>query len=267
MTLTEEQKKDLEYFNHKFMIINGTRYYVKECEDGFNLKEIIGKRLADLLGLRCASYDVVTINGKMFYLSKDLSELGNARNLTLIGDINNSLYTIWFGLEKNFENSKELMEELIKIYFFDLLFLNSDRKKHNIVIVSSISNTHLYMIDNSLIFSKMRSEIFSSMTRYDELKNVKKIDWLNKDKIHLELNIHNLDYFFNTSSQEFYNTFLEMYKKATPDTVRKVIEEIESEYNYQIPDKEEMLKLYNENYEEIRKLLESRGEKCGTRVH
>ena len=213
MTLNEDQKKDLANFNHKFMIINGIRYYVKECEENCNLKEIISKRLADLLGIRCASYEVINANGTMYYLSRDLSELGYARNLTLIGDINNSLYTIWHGLENTFENSKELMEELIKIYFFDLLFLNSDRKKHNIVIVSSISNVHLYMIDNSLIFSKMRSELFSSMKRYDELKNIKTIDWSNKDKIHLELNIHNLNYFFNTSSQEFYSTFLEISKK------------------------------------------------------
>lgn len=267
MTLTAEQKKDLEYFNHKFMTINGTRYYVKECEDNYSLKEVVGKRLADILGIRCAEYEVVSANGTMYYLSRDLNELGSARNLTLIGDINNSLYTIWNGLDKTFENSKELMKELIKIYFFDLLFLNSDRKKHNILIVNSISNTHLYMVDNSLIFSDMRSELFSGMTRYDDLKNVRKIDCLNKDNLYLDMNLHNLEYFLETSDRKFIEIIKEMFLKASPIIIKEVIEGVEKAYNYKLPDKEKMLAMYSKNYEAIKELLESRGILHGTRIH
>ena len=49
MEVSVDIKNSLPVFNHKFMMINGKSYYVKECDDNFNLKEIIAKRLANIL--------------------------------------------------------------------------------------------------------------------------------------------------------------------------------------------------------------------------
>ena len=137
MEVDNSIKESLVANNHRFMYINGKRYYVKLCEDNFNLKEIIAKRLADILGIKCANYDIIKTDDNIYYVSEDLNILGNARNLSIISAANSSLYLIWDALEKNLPGSQELMQELIQIYFFDLLFLNSDRKLHNIMLVNS----------------------------------------------------------------------------------------------------------------------------------
>ena len=43
MEVSVDIKNSLPVFNHKFMMIDGKSYYVKECDDNFNLKEIIAK--------------------------------------------------------------------------------------------------------------------------------------------------------------------------------------------------------------------------------
>ena len=265
MEVSVDIKNSLLAFNHKFMMINGKSYYVKECDDNFNLKEIIAKRLANILDIKCASYDIIKCNDTMYYISEDLKNLGNARNLSFIASPSSSLYLIWDALEKISPDSRLLMQELIKIYFFDLLFLNSDRKLHNIMLVNSISSSHLYMIDNSLLFSSGRAELFSSLARYDNLKNTCQVDKdeHNQDK----LNRHNLEYFLQTSAKEYIVILESMIKLVPVEVLKKVIEDIESEYNYEIPDKAVMLEHYQINLENIKKILESRGETNEPRIH
>ena len=41
MEVSVDIKNSLPVFNHKFMMINGKSYYVKECDDNFNLKGLI----------------------------------------------------------------------------------------------------------------------------------------------------------------------------------------------------------------------------------
>ena len=265
MEVSVDIKNSLPVFNHKFMMINGKSYYVKECDDNFNLKEIIAKRLADILGIKCASYDIIKCNDTMYYISEDLKNLGNARNLSFIASPSSSLYLIWDALEKISPDSRLLMQELIKIYFFDLLFLNSDRKLHNIMLVNTISSSHLYMIDNSLLFSSGRAELFSSLARYDDLEVISSINWDNNKQN--ELNRHNLEYFLQTSAKEYIVILESMIKLVPVEVLKKVIEDIELEYNYEIPDKAIMLEHYQINLENIKTILESRGELYEPRIH
>lgn len=265
MEVSASIKESLPFFNHKFMIINEKKYYVKICEDNFNLKEIIAKRLSDILGIKCASYDIIKCDDTMYYISEDLNALGKARNLSFIASPSSSLYLIWDALEKISPDSRLLMQELIKIYFFDLLFLNSDRKLHNIMLVNTISSSHLYMIDNSLLFSSGRSELFSSLARYDDLEVISSINWDNNKQN--ELNRHNLEYFLQTSAKEYVEILKIMIKLVPVEVLKKVIEDIELEYDYQIPDKAIMLESYRINLENIKKILESRGELYEPRIH
>ena len=91
MEVSVDIKNSLPVFNHKFMMINGKSYYVKECDDNFNLKEIIAKRLADILGIKCANYDIIKTDDNIYYVSEDLNILGNARNLSIISAANSSI--------------------------------------------------------------------------------------------------------------------------------------------------------------------------------
>ena len=111
------------------------------------------------------------------------------------------------------------MQELIKIYFFDLLFLNSDRKLHNIMLVNTISSSHLYMIDNSLLFSRGRAELFSSLARYDDLEVISSINWDNNKQN--ELNRHNLEYFLQTSAKEYVEILKIMIKLVPVEVLKK----------------------------------------------
>ena len=264
MEVDNSIKESLVANNHRFMYINGKRYYVKLCEDNFNLKEIIAKRLADILGIKCANYDIIKTDDNIYYVSEDLNILGNARNLSIISAANSSLYLIWDALEKNLPGSQDLMQELIQIYFFDLLFLNSDRKLHNIMLVNTISTMHLYMIDNSLLFSHDRAELFSSLARYDDLNCLSPIDWDNDKQ--RELNGHNLEYFFYSFAKEYIEILKSMIKLVSVEVLKKVIDDIELEYDYKIPDKSIMIKRYQDNLENIKTILESRGE-YESRIH
>ena len=58
-----------------------------------------------------------------------------------------------------------------------------------------------------------------------------------------------------------------MIKLVPVEVLKKVIEDIESEYNYEIPDKLVMLEKYEVNLENIKILLESRGELYEPRIH
>lgn len=58
-----------------------------------------------------------------------------------------------------------------------------------------------------------------------------------------------------------------MIKLVPVEVLKKVIEDIESEYNYEIPDKLVMLEKYEVNLENIKTILESRCETNGPRIY
>ncbi len=115
------------------------------------------------------------------------------------------------------------------------------------------------------MFSSGRAELFSSLARYDDLKNTCQVDKdeHNQDK----LNRHNLEYFLQTSAKEYIVILESMIKLVPVEVFKKVIEDIELEYNYQIPDKADILESYQINLENIKKILESRGELYEPRIH
>ena len=57
-----------------------------------------------------------------------------------------------------------------------------------------------------------------------------------------------------------------MIKLVSVEVLKKVIDDIELEYDYKIPDKSIMIKRYQDNLENIKTILESRGE-YESRIH
>ena len=70
-----------------------------------------------------------------------------------------------------------------------------------------------------------------------------------------------------TSAKEYVEILKIMIKLVPVEVLKKVIEDIESEYNYEIPDKAIMLESYRINLENIKKILESRGETNEPRIY
>lgn len=70
-----------------------------------------------------------------------------------------------------------------------------------------------------------------------------------------------------TSAKEYIVILESMIKLVPVEVFKKVIEDIESEYNYEIPDKAIMLEHYQINLENIKTILESRGETNEPRIH
>ena len=171
MEVDNSIKESLVANNHRFMYINGKRYYVKLCEDNFNLKEIIAKRLADILGIKCANYDIIKTDDSIYYVSEYLNILGNA-----------------------------------------LSPIDQDNDKQR------------------------------------------------------ELNRYNLECFLQTAAKEYIEILKSMIKLVSVEVLKKVIDDIELEYDYKIPDKSIMIKRYQDNLENIKTILESRGE-YESRIH
>lgn len=75
-----------------------------------------------------------------------------------------------------------------------------------------------------------------------------------------------IEYFLRTSSLEYALMVEDMVKKITPEVFGSLLDSIELEYQDKIINKSKWLKIYTDNYNAIRTLLESRG-KDGKRIH
>lgn len=111
-----------------------------------------------MLNIKCPHYELITINNSIYYLSENISEKDefltfeqldfSEKNLI---DLANSISSVYP------KQAKFLAEQLFKIYLFDILILNPDRKSSNIgMYFKNGKITDLYILDNECSFYKMK---------------------------------------------------------------------------------------------------------------
>lgn len=252
MELTEQDKTIIKENINKFVILNGKKYYVKEAPTNYETTELIAQDLAKLLDIKCAKYESVNIDGTFYYLSEDLNEQGKLIPIDVFMPNKLSLIDCWISLEKNFLNADKLMYDIVKIYLFDILFLNSDRHFGNIGLLQTKENVEVVMLDNEFAFDTLEVTLTAKYSRGEESFSFDKEKY-RKCERYLKNNLEELAYFLDVSSQEFINLFIDMYNKCPVSVVEEILK-MHDKLHVKI-----FIDLYRKNYELIGTLIKSRG--------
>ena len=222
-------------------------YYYKKALDGFIATEMIASELAKLVGIKTGDYETFTWNGMNYYLSKDLNEQGPFFTFAELGVCADSLNEYWYVLDKYYgKYSEYLMRDIVKVYLFDILFLQSDRNPDNLGLINT-PIPQIVMIDNEFMFDNMPVVLSSKYSCADYLNYYKCSQWVIEP--FLRENMEELEYFLAISSDEFINLFWEMYERVNPKVVKNVISKYADNETIKL-----YLARYKKNYELIGRL-------------
>ena len=247
-------------------------FYAKQIIDTYPINlaiaEVLGSYIAKEIGLFCPKYQIVlpyNDDEEVFVISEDLNNYGkfvDAFNLGLLKEYNASLYGIWDFLEKKYLNNPiygskipKVFNDIIKMYIFDILFCNWDRRSNNWGIIFNEDNMQLAIFDNEFLLENDINHIISSQ--------VDGVEWLNKTKIAMNQNRRrislemDLTTFFKESSKEFLILFEDIFNLITPDYFREILNKMEKNeivitkdgnVHLEIYDKEDYVQIYSNNY-------------------
>lgn len=230
--MTDEQKKNLSS-SHGVLMIDGDKYYYRYC-DNYYLRgksisiygvEELMEKLAKSVGINCAHYELVSVDDCYYTFSKEISPFFDTGEK--MGFKFHSLYNIWNELEKKkYNNVYDIMLNFIKIYLFDLLFINGDRKSDNLGIVSKKGNAELYILDNEFSFDDFYPPQLTAHMEDDYYEHKGGFYAMYGDDSTLcseKLYLEELDYFLNgpeeEPEEEYFPLFMDMYQKLNPDFV------------------------------------------------
>lgn len=218
---------------------NGEPSFIKEND---SLTEIIGEILCSILGIKCAHYNAFLINDTYYVASIDLNIEGNfILAKAFLSENENNIPCIIDYFNHNYPNSEELATEILKVFLFDTLFLNSDRYTEN----WGLLDGHIVIFDNAGIF---RDDNFSLMGGSQEVESVYK----------------NLESILNNF--EVCAELLEEFLKITPENFSELISKIETSKNIKIKKKKSYKYIYKKHYQKIKDILDRyRGEKINAR--
>lgn len=230
-------------------------FYVKFVDKEEMLNEFLGKKVFDIVGIKCPSYyfdmeekcilSENLANNKMFFLGKLLG-----RNHNTIKDIKDCLE-----IKKNnlgiFTNVEDIMFEVIMMHFIDILFMNMDRHSSNYGFILNRDRTgRLAVFDNGFFFRDMCR---ATLPLSYEGNNVRDCCSYTRSE-EIEYFLTNL-----SSDEKNKNIIMVLFKTFTPPRVKKLISLIERENNQTFGCKWQLLRKYAKNYREIGELLLSLG--------
>lgn len=251
--LTDKEKQYIDENTNGAIIIDNKKYYFKLISSMSIGIEVAVENLAKLVDIKCAHYEVVEINGLNYYLSLDIAENKEFYDAYELGFVSNSLYDIWNELEIRYpDKANYIMQEIVKIYIFDILILNEDRNYGNYGFTINNGNIEdVYILDNEFTFQSGQVVLSSKLEFKDSLNKKNNINIPEE----LEDSINELDYFLQTSSHEYYDLFINMYTILTPSIIEQELNKIDLDYQ----SKNDMINIYKQNYNLIGELIHKRG--------
>lgn len=246
--LTDEQKF-LIVAGKETITIGNTKYYVKYGDNP--IMELAGEELARRVGITCAHYETTEIQGATFLVSPDLSVNGHEfKSAYELGILSNSLYSIWDYLEKDkLANTPEIMNKVLKVYFFDTILRPADRHNANwgfLFVGDKI--TDVCILDNELMIAPRTTHMNTAVYEDDTLKDVVPVD-----------PIKDMTVFLKESGPDYMELFKNIYKSLDPDIVLDVITQIEAREHINLNNIEAQYLMYINHYLKIGDLINSRG--------
>lgn len=265
--LTEDDIVELQnVYSAEHVTLSIGDFIAKPDFRNLSANELISKRLADIMGLICPKYYITEVKKQKYLLSEDLNQYGEFTNALIIAeklkekkessysdiDINkissNSLYSIWAYFESIYplETSKELIAEVLRMYIFDVLFLNFDRELKNWGILTTSDNIpHIAILDDEFILHKDDEEKLLGTTA------------LSVSLTTLYPSVYeDFRQLLRESSAVIRNIFAHYFNLITPEFFASIIEQVENWDQVPVPNKDELIKTYKENRTMLRKIYE-----------
>lgn len=228
----------LQFTDNGCININGINYYYKKNE---NYLELLVEQIANLYDVRHVHYIPITYGNKDFYLSKDLNEYGEFLTAEDIGIKDNSLdYIRDFLLSIYPDDYERLMDQVIKMYFMDLIIQNIDRNISNWGFLKDKNNSiNLYILDNELSFIGEHTSICSCHNPH------------NRSIIEIENIIDNFPI-------EYKELFYNMYNELDIIKLLLLINDVENSINKELPNKDFYIKSFTQFKSRFDKLMKEK---------
>ena len=176
--LTEKDKNKLRKGNYnyhdvrKFTLRSGS-YYVKDCYEDEALRELIGKKVFDMVRIKCPKYEYLIADRRL--ISKDLNHLRKFIYIEDLPEISKdicwrpiTLDVVREAILNEVRNKEEILLQINIMHFIDILFSNIDRHIGNYgMFFDKNRNGYLAVFDNGLFISDL-----GSVTRPVSLTNI-----------------------------------------------------------------------------------------------
>lgn len=257
---------------------DNTNVFFKVC-NGLEFNELLVEEICKELNIECAHYDLAVIDGVQGVISYDykkenavyvngcniLQDYLQYKKNTSLDDFSinddtitlNNLDTIWNALDYRYRdyNNKEkivadLMNELVKRFIFDLLLDQCDRHAHNWEIEElndSIKLTPLY--DNTDIFNSLEEQIYNNNQLSEISYSAMQTSYYQESREQSDT----LDEFINTSSKEYIEGFIYLFKLLDIELFKKCIDKVIKRTNVYLSDKDKnkLINKFNINHDNI----------------
>lgn len=244
INLTEKEKNkirraDLSYHNVKKYTLRSGIYYVKQCFEDEAIRELIGKKVFDMVGIKCPEYQYLIEDKKL--VSRDLHSLSKFMYMDQVPDINKDLYWRCITLDivresvlKEVRNKDEILLQINIMHFIDILFSNIDRHLGNYgIFFDKNRNGYLAVFDNGMFISNL-----DCVTKPLSKTGIKGFNPKGQE----------CEHFIENLSLEHKKIIYEIFLRFTPKLLTEIINSIEKEYNYKFRLRNKLLREYKKNY-------------------
>lgn len=214
------------------LYVKNNHYYVKPDQER---KEVIAYQLAKQGGLCAVPYESVLVRHKYYSVSKDIKESGRfILALDLFGDII-SLTDLICKIRNLYFYTEELEWEFYQMYFFDFLFLNTDRYTRNYGFVEVLDRWHLVLFDHKSTFDVIGTP---ALKYHPENFTQNTISFYYQDFL----------LFYDVLPFQVKEEFRRMIELYDEELVRKIIAEYTDEVN-------DYMMIYLPHYQKIKSIL------------
>ena len=149
---------------------NGKKYIFKRAKNGVNkYNELIGEKIANRMNIPCAHYFLGNYKGEDVIIS----EMFDTRHYYSMNKFlkshvhdydesdDNNLMNIWNSFESVFDEeiTKKLMDQLVKIFIFDIMIDNRDRHDENYGLIINGGDVNFApLFDNDMMFDSLSAK-------------------------------------------------------------------------------------------------------------
>lgn len=224
------------YINVHHVNLSSGAYYVKFCTEDEALKEILGKKIFDVVGIYCPKYTY--LKEQKCIVSEDLNQLLNFKYMKELKFLKSvTLDTVINKVCQIVANKNEITRELNIMHFIDILFSNTDRHTNNYgLTIDESNNSKLVVFDNGMFLEHLDYVTKPVSSRISSLKNAKASE---------------CEAFLNTLTNEELEIILELFNRFKPENIELILNSIEIEYNFKFNSKNTLLKNYIQNYKQL----------------
>lgn len=252
MNLSNDDKiklKEDENNRVKYVNLSIGDFYVKYCFDEEIFKELLTKKIFDMILIKCPQYYM--IKEEHCVLSEDLNKYKNfysADELTIdVASINDLKILFEYQLDKynRFKNINELMFQINMMHFIDILFSNVDRHTGNYGFIMNENGTcDLVVFDHGEFLDNL-----SKATRPLSFPNANPLEYafISKEA--------ECRYFMETADDNVMEMINIILSKFNINTVRLLMKEVEKDADYKFKCKRRLLLSYIKNYLLIYKIF------------